>query len=67
MIGESWTSQGYRISKIDMEKRKIDFTRFDYRRTKVRIPKFLYRMDLQPEMIEETNRFFLHLQEKYRL
>lgn len=67
MIGETWTSQGYKISKLDLENEKIEFTRFDFRRSKIIIPKFMYRMDLQPEMIEETNRFFLHLQEKYRL
>lgn len=67
MIGETWTSQGYKISNLDLENEKIEFTRFDFRRSKIIIPKFMYRMDLQPEMIEETNRFFLHLQEKYRL
>lgn len=67
MIAEAWTSQGYKINKLDLENEKIEFTRFDFRRSKVIIPKFMYRMDLQPEMIEETNRFFLHLQEKYRL
>ena len=29
--------------------------------------KFLLRNDLNPEIIEETNRFFRHLEEKYRL
>lgn len=67
MIGETWISQGYKISNLDIENEKIEFTRFDFRRNKIIIPKFLYRIDLQPEMIEETNRFFLHLQEKYRL
>ena len=67
MIGETWTSQGYKISNLDLENEKIEFTRFDFRRSKIIIPKFMYRLDLQPEMIEEANRFFLHLQEKYRL
>lgn len=67
MIAEAWTSQGYKINKLDLENEKIEFTRVDFRRSKIIIPKFMYRMDLQPEMIEETNRFFLHLQEKYRL
>lgn len=67
MIGESWTSQGFKISKIDLEKQKIEFSRFDFKRTKIIIPKFMYRTDLPMEMIEETKKFFLHLQEKYRL
>lgn len=67
MIGETWTSQGFKIKKIDMEEQKIEFTRVNYKRSKIIIPKFMYRLDLQPEMIEETRRFFLHLQEKYRL
>lgn len=67
MIGESWTSQGFKISKISMKEQRIEFTRFDYRRSKVIIPKFMYRINLQPEMIEESRRFFLSLKEKYRL
>lgn len=67
VLSESWTSQGYKIKKVDMEKQKIEFERFDFRRTKVIIPKFMYRLDLPYEMIEETKIFFLHLQEKYRL
>lgn len=67
MIGETWTSQGFKINKIDMEKQKIEFIRTDYRRSKIIIPKFMYRLDLPKEMLEEIRKFFLHLQEKYRL
>lgn len=67
MIGDAWTSQGYKISNLNMEKRKIEFTKVDFRRSKIRIPQFLYRLDLQPDVIEETNNFFIHLQEKYRI
>lgn len=67
MIGETWTKQGYKIKKIDMKNEKIEFERFDFRRTKVIIPKFLYRLDLPQELIEETNKFFSRLKERYRL
>lgn len=67
MIGESWYLQGYKASKIDIKNQKITFTRFDFRRTKIVIPKFMYRLDLPPEAVEESKQFFLHLQEKYRL
>ena len=66
MIGETWTKQGYKIKKIDMKNEKIEFERFDFRRTKVIIPKFLYRLDLPQELIEETNKFFARLKERYR-
>lgn len=67
MISEAWLSQGYEIKNLDMKKQKIDFTKVSFKRNKIVIPKFLYRVDLQPELIEETNRFFAHIQEKYRL
>ena len=51
----------------DMKNYKITFNRFDFRRTKVVIPKFLYRLDLPEEAVEETKHFFQHLKEKYRL
>ena len=67
MIAESWTTQGYKVTKVDMKNYKITFNRFDFRRTKVVIPKFMYRLDLPEEAVEETKKFFLHLKEKYRL
>lgn len=67
MISESWISQGFKINKIDLEKNKIEFKKFDFSRKKIIIPKFMYRTNLQQEMLEETRKFFLHLQEKYRL
>lgn len=66
-IGESWRKQGYKVSKIDLENKKISFERVEFKRTKVVIPKFLYRNDLPMELVSEIKTFFLHIQEKYRV
>lgn len=66
-IGEFWRNQGYKVSKIDLENKKISFERVEFKRTKVVIPKFLYRNDLPMELVSEIKTFFLHIQEKYRL
>lgn len=66
-IGDNWRKQGYKISKIDMENKKISFERVEFKRTKVVIPKFLYRNDLPMELVNEIKTFFLHIQEKYRI
>ena len=67
MIGETWYSQGYKVKKINMKEQKIEFIKVNYKRTKIAIPKFMYRIDLPPEMVEEARKFFLHLKEKYRI
>lgn len=67
MISECWITQGFKINNLDMNKQKIDFKRVEFKRKKVIIPKFMYNNNLHPEMIEEVNKFFLHLKEKYRL
>ena len=67
MIGETWHSQGYKVKKINMKEQKIEFIKVNYKRTKISIPKFMYRIDLPPEMVEEARKFFLHLKEKYRI
>lgn len=66
-ISENWIKQGYKISKIDLENKKISFERVEFKRTKVVIPKFLYRNDLPMELVNEMKTFLLHIQEKYRL
>jgi len=66
-ISETWREQGYKISKIDLENKKISFERVEFKRTKVVIPKFLYRNDLPMELVNEIKTFVLHIQEKYRI
>ncbi len=50
-----------------MENQKISFEKTKFNRTKVVIPKFLYRNDLPMEMVEEIKNFLLHIQKKYRV
>lgn len=67
MISNSWISQGYVLTKVDMKNQKLSFKKEDFRRRKVQIPKFLYRLDLPTEAIDEIKVFFQHIKEKYRL
>lgn len=67
MISESWRKQGFKLTKIDMQNQKLEFTRVEFKRSKVQIPKFLYKTDLPMELVEEVKSFFLYLQEKYRI
>ena len=48
-----------------IQERKIDFVKYAFNRKKVIIPKFMYRTDLPMQLVDESKRFFLHLQEKY--
>ena len=66
-ISEHWIRQGFELIKIDMQNQKLYFERKNFGRTKVVIPKFLYRMDLCMEAVEEIKTFFKHIEEKYRL
>ncbi len=66
-ISETWLSQGYKIKEIDMKNQKIEFIKFEHKRKKIIIPKYLFRNDLDTDIIEEINRFFRHIEEKYRL
>ena len=66
-ISETWNNQGFKISKIDLDNQKISFERVKFNRTKIILPKFLYRTDLPMEAVQEIKNFFLHIKEKYRI
>lgn len=66
-IGESWTSQGYKISSINMEKQEIMFKKVSFEKSAVKIPKFMYRTDLPIEMKEDINNSLLKVAEKWSM
>lgn len=67
LIAESWNSQGFKLSKIDLENHKLTFEKTKFSRSKIPIPKFFYRTDLPMELVIEVKNFLLHIKEKYRI
>ena len=66
-ISEHWKNQGFKLKKTELRNQKLYFERENFKKTKVIIPKFMYRTDLCMEAVEEINTFFKHIEEKYRL
>ncbi len=66
-IAESWKNQGFKLTKIDLENKKLYFEKIKFSRAKIPIPKFMYRVDLPMELVMEVKQFFLHIKEKYRI
>lgn len=66
MINRAWTSQGFEIENVDMDKQEIEFKRVQVKK-KINVPNVLYKTNLPDEAIYEANNFFIHFLEKYRL
>ena len=66
-IANCWISQGYRIEKFDMENQKITFCKENKKKSKVLLPKFLFKNDLPKDAILELEEFFKKIKTKYEL
>ena len=67
LISEAWRLNGYEIENIDLDKKEITFKKMKHTKNKVNIPEFIYKTNLQKEVIDEINTAFLKIQKKYRL
>ncbi len=65
-IGYSWTSNGYKITNIDMKKRRICFTR-DRRFISIKIPEIFIDGQIPHNAKAELESFFDYIMKKYAL
>ena len=66
-ISSTWTSAGYKISYLDLDNRKISFSKFDVGSSQLVIPQNLTEKKLPNDAIFELESFFDYIVKKYGL
>ena len=66
MFSETWRSQGFEISKINLKKKKIYFKKIKKIVSKLCIPKVFFTDKIPNNAKYELERFFKYIQDKYK-
>lgn len=66
-IASTWTSSGYQIQRLDLEKRRITFCKFEEGVGRLEIPPALTKEKLPVDAVFELESFFEYIVKKYGL